>query len=60
MSNEDGSFRLDMSYFNYATSLTMTNRKFDDLFGIDKLNIPRSDIPAITQASVERSRGLAG
>ena len=30
---EDGSFRLDMSYFNYATGLTMTNRKFDDLFG---------------------------
>jgi len=30
---EDGSFRLDMSYFNYATGLTMTNSKFDDLFG---------------------------
>jgi carbamoyltransferase len=29
----DGSFRLDMSYFNYATGLTMTNRKFADLFG---------------------------
>ena len=29
----DGSYRLDMSYFNYATGLTMTNRKFDDLFG---------------------------
>lgn len=30
---EDGSFRLDMSYFNYCTGLTMTNRKFHDLFG---------------------------
>ena len=30
---EDGSFRLDMSYFNYATGLTMTNAKFADLFG---------------------------
>ncbi|NVK18560.1 MAG: carbamoyltransferase [Methylocystaceae bacterium] len=30
---EDGSFRLDMSYFNYATGLTMTNQKFADLFG---------------------------
>jgi len=30
---EDGTFRLDMSYFNYATGLTMTNSKFDDLFG---------------------------
>ncbi|MDQ6986765.1 MAG: carbamoyltransferase N-terminal domain-containing protein, partial [Mariprofundaceae bacterium] len=30
---DDGTFRLDMSYFNYATGLTMTNSKFDDLFG---------------------------
>ena len=30
---EDGSFRLDMSYFNYATGLTMTNKKFEHLFG---------------------------
>lgn len=30
---EDGSFQLDMSYFDYATGLTMTNRKFADLFG---------------------------
>ncbi len=30
---EDGTFRLDMQYFNYATGLTMTNKKFDELFG---------------------------
>ncbi|MEA2906222.1 MAG: carbamoyltransferase [Alphaproteobacteria bacterium] len=30
---EDGSFRLDLDYFDYCTGLTMTNRKFDDLFG---------------------------
>jgi len=30
---QDGSFKLDMTYFNYATGLTMTNKKFDDLFG---------------------------
>lgn len=30
---EDGSFRLDMSYFNYCTGLTMTNDKFSELFG---------------------------
>jgi len=30
---EDGTFRLDMSYFNYATGLTMVNKKFCDLFG---------------------------
>ena len=30
---EDGTFRLDQSYFNYATGLTMTNKKFHNLFG---------------------------
>lgn len=30
---EDGSFRLDQSYFNYTTGLTMTNKKFSKLFG---------------------------
>ena len=35
---EDGTFRLDQKYFNYATGLTMTNEKFNDLFG----NKPRN------------------
>lgn len=30
---EDGSFKLNMDYFNYTTGLTMTNKKFDELFG---------------------------
>ncbi len=30
---EDGTFKLDQNYFNYATGLTMTNDKFDKLFG---------------------------
>jgi len=30
---DDGSFRLNMSYFNFTTGLTMTNKKFEDLFG---------------------------
>jgi len=30
---EDGTFRLDQKYFNYATGLTMTSNKFDILFG---------------------------
>ena len=30
---DDGTFRLDQKYFNYATGLTMTNAKFNDLFG---------------------------
>jgi carbamoyltransferase len=29
----DGSFRLDLSYFDFCTGLTMTNGRFDDLFG---------------------------
>jgi len=31
---EDGSFKLNMNYFNYAVGLTMTNRKFARLFGV--------------------------
>ena len=30
---DDGTFRLNQNYFNYATGLTMTNKKFDSLFG---------------------------
>jgi carbamoyltransferase len=30
---EDGSFRMDLSYFNYCAGLTMTSRKFERLFG---------------------------
>ena len=30
---DDGSFRLNMKYFSFATGLTMTNKKFSDLFG---------------------------
>lgn len=38
----DGSFRLDQSYFNYAAGLTMTNRRFADLFG-EPVRKPESD-----------------
>ena len=30
---DDGSFKLDMGYFNYVSGLTMTNGAFDRLFG---------------------------
>ena len=30
----DGSFKLNMKYFNYATGLTMTNQKFSNLFSV--------------------------
>ena len=39
---EDGSFHLDQSYFNYATGLTMTNKKFENLFG-QKVRNPKSE-----------------
>ncbi len=35
---EDGSFRLDQKYFNYATGLTMTNNNFNKLFGQKQRN----------------------
>ena len=40
---EDGTFRLDQKYFNYATGLTMTNKKFNDLFG-QKPRDPKNDM----------------
>ncbi|MDA9031323.1 carbamoyltransferase [Candidatus Pseudothioglobus singularis] len=57
---EDGSFRLDQSYFNYATGLTMVNQKFADLFSkpirkpdTDKLTQFHMDIAASVQAVTE-------
>ena len=40
---DDGSFRLNMKYFNYATGLTMTNDKFSKLFG-QKIRNPEKDL----------------
>ena len=34
----DGTFRLNMDYFDYCTGLTMTNARFDDLFGAPPRN----------------------
>ena len=57
---EDGTFRLDQSYFNYATGLTMTNKKFYNLFGqkprnpvSEKLNQFHMDIAASIQKVTE-------
>ena len=41
---DDGSFRLDQKYFNYATGFTMTNEKFNDLFGQKPRNPDRDEI----------------
>ena len=40
---KDGSFKLDMSYFDYATGLTMTNKKFSNLFG-QAVRDPKKDL----------------
>ncbi len=40
---DDGSFKLDMKYFNYATGLTMTNNKFSKLFG-QPVRDPKKDL----------------
>lgn len=40
---DDGSFGLNMKYFNYATGLTMTNDKFVNLFG-QKVRNPEKDL----------------
>jgi len=45
----DGSFSLDMAYFNYCTGLTMTNTKFDRLFG----SPPRSEDAPLTQQHMD-------
>lgn len=56
---EDGSFRLDQSYFNYCTGLTMTSEKFHDLFGgpprkaDEPLTQHHMDLAASVQAATE-------
>ena len=40
---DDGSFKLNMKYFNYATGLTMTNKNFSDLFG-HPVRDPKKDL----------------
>ncbi|MBI1791337.1 MAG: carbamoyltransferase [Acidobacteria bacterium] len=55
----DGSFRLNLPYFNYCTGLTMTNGKFDSLFGApvrkpsDRLTQLHMDVAASIQVVLE-------
>ena len=51
---QDGSFRLNMSYFDYATGLTMTNTKFDSLFG----GPPRSPESSVTQKEMDLAASI--
>jgi carbamoyltransferase len=50
----DGSFRLDMTYFNYCTGLTMTNGKFDALFG----GPPRKPDELLTQRHMDLAASI--
>ena len=56
---DDGSFRLNLDYFDYCTGLTMTNGRFDELFGgparkAEELLTPRHmDLAASIQAVTE-------
>lgn len=51
---EDGTFRLNMDYFNYAAGLTMTNDKFHRLFG----GPPRKSESTLTQKEMDLARSV--
>ena len=51
---EDGTFKLDMQYFNYCTGLTMTNDKFAKLFG----GPPRPAESEITQREMDLAASI--
>ena len=50
----DGSFKLDMKYFNYCTGLTMTNDRFHKLFG----GPPREPESAMRQRDMDLARSI--
>ena len=51
---EDGSFKLDMSYFDYSVGLKMTNNKFNSLFG----GPPRKPESKLTQKEMDIARSV--
>ena len=51
---EDGSFKMNMDYFNYCVGLTMTNSKFHTLFGAP----PRKPESKITQKEMDLARSV--
>jgi carbamoyltransferase len=51
---EDGTFKLNMKCFNYAAGLTMTNRKFDEIFG----GPPRKPESEISQKEMDIARSI--
>ena len=51
---DDGSFKMNMDYFNYCTGFTMTNSKFHKLFG----SSPRKPESKITQRDMDLARSV--
>lgn len=51
---EDGSFRLNMACFNYGVGLTMTNRRFEQLFG----GPPRKPESRLTRRDMDLARSV--
>ena len=51
---DDGSFRLNMKYFNYGVGLTMTNARFERLFG----GPPRKPESRLTQRDMDLARSI--
>jgi carbamoyltransferase len=51
---DDGSFRMNMDYFNYCSGLTMTNSKFHKLFG----GSPRKPESKLTQKEMDLARSV--
>ena len=51
---DDGSFRMDMSYFNYCQGLTMTSKKFEQLFG----GTPRKPENPVTQRDMDLAASI--
>src|SRR5262245_52545860 len=51
---EDGTFRLKIDYFNYCTGLTMTNGRFDHLFG----GPARKPESKLTQRDMDLARSI--
>ncbi|MDE3059312.1 MAG: carbamoyltransferase [Bacteroidota bacterium] len=51
---DDGSFKMNMKYFNYCAGLTMTNEKFNKLFG----GKPRKPESKLTQKEMDVARSL--
>ncbi len=51
---DDGSFRLNLDYFEYCTGLTMTNEKFDALFG----GPPRKSEQPLTQREMDLAASI--